>query len=614
MNQATGKNERRERIVSVMGRVVARPEFTIAIVFLALLFYKFMVMKPAARGPRLLLAMIQHDSAIFALMLLFYAAGSAAARWNSPDRVRRTLATIASKLCLLASLVVLLVYAIDAVVYQFFNTRLYVADVITFAPEWRAALTLVRSGLHILRHHRRWIAIGLVVALPIVRACYKLLAEPVRSPVRGRLLAAVAVLLVAVSLVPFPFTVFSFWDRFLYQNFVERNEGFFIKTNFSDTFRTGVLAQQPGQVCHPGRARRLNVILLIVESLSAYDSHYYSGIEDWTPRLDGIARQETALTNFYANGWTTMGGLVSLLGRTFPFVPEHTAYNPFGAPMLTDYLDLPQPLARDLNQQGYMTEFIAGGDTSFIGQEKWLKAMGFQKVVGMSDPRFVVQKIRGPFNSVPDKLLYNVAEQEVAGMPKDKPFFLTVQTFWSHRPFTDQNGGRADGEEPVVREVDAQIGGLYDQLMAAGFFQNGVLFLTGDHRAPERFRKEEYERFGASTPARIPGLIVTHALNLPRVLPEDFQQRDFGASVESLISDQYCLGPQEGSFLGDPPTPSSCILQARGDDRDLIYVKCGKAEATVHVAGDATRFVSGGVPDESSIILTVNRNRARPAQ
>ena len=240
--------------------------------------------------------------------------------------------------------------------------------------------------------------------------------------------------------------------------------------------------------------------------------------------------------------------------------------------------------------------------------------MGFQKVVGISDPRFVVQKIRGPFNSVPDKLLYNVAEQEVAGMPKDKPFFLTVQTFWSHRPFTDQNGGRADGEEPVVREVDAQIGGLYDQLMAAGFFQNGVLFLTGDHRAPERFRKEEYERFGASTPARIPGLIVTHALNLPRVLPEDFQQRDFGASVESLISDQYCLGPQEGSFLGDPPTPSSCILQARGDDRDLIYVKCGKAEATVHVAGDATRFVSGGVPDESSIILTVNRNRARPAQ
>ena len=96
MNQATGKNGQRERIVSVMGRVIARPDFTIALVFAALLFYKFKVMQPAARGPRLLLAMIQHDSAIFALMLLFYAAGSAAARWNSPVGVRRAFATILS--------------------------------------------------------------------------------------------------------------------------------------------------------------------------------------------------------------------------------------------------------------------------------------------------------------------------------------------------------------------------------------------------------------------------------------------------------------------------------------------------------------------------------------
>jgi lipoteichoic acid synthase len=612
MNQATGNSRENMRIVSVIGRVIARPEFTIAVLFAALLFYKFKLMQSAARGPRLFLAMIQHDGAIVALMLLFYAAGSAAARWDGPVGLRRTFGTISTKLCLAACLLVLLVYAIDVFVYQFFNTRLYVADIVTFSSEWRAGLSLIRSGLKILRHHRRWVAMGLVMALPIVRAFYKLLTEPLRSPIRGRFLAAIAVFLVILSLVPFPFTVFSFWDRFLYQNFIERNEGFFINTNFSDAFRAKVLAQQPAEACHPGRGRRLNVILLIVESLSAYDSHYYSGIEDWTPRLDGIARQETALTNFYANGWTTMGGLVSMLGRTFPFVPEHTAYNQFGAPMLTDYLDVPQPLPRGLNEQGYMTEFIAGGDTTFIGQEKWLKAMGFQKEVGISDPRFVVQKIRGPFNSVPDRLLYSVALEEVSGMPKDRPYFLTVQTFWSHRPFTDQNGGRADGEEPVVREVDAQIGALYDRLMAAGFFQSGLLFITGDHRAPERFRKEEYQRFGASTPARIPGLIATHALNLPRVLTEDFQQRDFGASVESLISDQYCLGPQEGSFLSNPPTPSSCILQARGDDRDLIFVKCGTAEGTVHIAGDATRFVSGAVPDEASIIQTVNRNRARP--
>ncbi|MGA7908260.1 MAG: hypothetical protein WCA16_12710, partial [Candidatus Sulfotelmatobacter sp.] len=91
-----------------------------------------------------------------------------------------------------------------------------------------------------------------------------------------------------------------------------------------------------------------------------------------------------------------------------------------------------------------------------------------------------------------------------------------------------------------------------------------------------------------------------------------FQQRDFPASIEALVGDRYCLGPQQGSFLSDPPRPASCIIQARGDDRDLIYVKCGSAEGTVLARGDATRFVSGVVPDESSVIQTIDRTRVRP--
>src|SRR6202044_922801 len=133
------------------------------------------------------------------------------------------------------------------------------------------------------------------------------------------------------------------------------------------------------------------------------------------------------------------------------------------------------------------------------------------------------------------------------------------------------------------------------------FFQNGILFITGDHRAPEQFRKSEFQRFGASAAARIPAVIVTRAISLPRVLPQDFQQRDFSASIEALIGDKYCLGPQEGAFLSDPIAPPSCVMQAHGDDRDLIYVKCGTAEGTVRAAGDATRVVAGAVPDAAPI-------------
>ena len=183
--------------------------------------------------------------------------------------------------------------------------------------------------------------------------------------------------------------------------------------------------------CEPGRGKRLNIILVIVESLSAYQSQFFSGVEDWTPRLDGIARRETALTNFYANGWSTDGGLVALLTGTVALVPEFRGsrtetFTPVGGMSLTMYLDLPRPLPQVLSaEDGYFTEFVAPGDITFFGQDKFLANIGFQKIIGGNDPRFAMQKLRCPFNSVPDRLFFQVALDEIDRMPKDRPYFLS---------------------------------------------------------------------------------------------------------------------------------------------------------------------------------------------
>jgi len=599
------------RIVTVTAHLIGRPETTIALFLAVLLFYKVRLMRPVAVGP-LFLAVLQHDAAILALILLLWAAGSAAARRSDRTGTARVVATILSKLCIAISLAIVFLYAADAFAFYFFGTRLYASDIATFSFEPRAALSLLRSGWRVMNGHRAWKLAIIVAILLLLRACFMLLAKPERLLLRGRYLMVAAVSLAILWQIQIPGHIHAVGNKVLYENFIERNKNFFVHSNFSDEFRAKVLASPPAETCMAGRSRRVNVILLIVESLSAYQSHYFSGVEDWTPRLDEIAQRETSLPNFYANGWTTIGGLLSLLDHTFPFVPEHTQYNKSGSPRFTDFLDIPNPLPRELAKQGYATEFVAAGDLGFMGQESWLRTIGFQKLIGDSDPRYVPQKVRGPFNSVPDRVLYNVAMAEVGQMRKDKPYFMTVQTFWSHRPFTDPNGGTLDGEESVIRETDAQIGSFYQQLMAAGFFQNGLLFITGDHRAVEPYRKAEFDRFGTLAVARIPAVIVTRAIDLPRVSTQDFQQRDFSASIESLVGVQYCLGPQEGTFLSDPPKPASCIMHSRGSDRDLILVKCGAKQATILVSGDSTRVESGAVDDEASVIQTVNRTRARP--
>jgi hypothetical protein len=581
-----------------------------------LLLNKLKVMRPEAKGP-VLFAIVQHDAVIFALLVLLYALGSSGSLGNDSRGIRGALLTILRKLCLAACILVVLLYGADVFAFHFFTTRLYARDIVQFAAEPRAVFTVLRSHVRGILVRPAWkLTIDAVLITVLLRACYLLVAKPARSRLRSPLLLAIELPLLILWLVPVPIYVYSFVDRFLYENFIECNHNFLIRNTFSDTFRARILAAPPpAEAWWRGRDRRLNVVLVIVESLSAYQSRFFSGVENWTPRLDEIAERETALTNFFANGWTTTGGVISLLNGTVPLVPELRAgraavFTPIGGTSFMDYADPPRPLPRVLSELGYVTEFVAPGDLKFVSEDKWLPRVGFQKVIGQDDPRYAGQKLRGPFNSVPDRLLFEVASQELAQMPANRPYFMVVQTFWSHTPFMDPVGG-LHGPEPVFRETDAQIGAFYDRLSEAGFFQNGMLFITGDHRAMDLYRKSEFDRFGASAIARIPAVIATHALKLPKVLDQNFQQRDFSPSIEALVDDSYSLGPFQGSFLSEPPKPPNCIMHAMGIDRDFVFVKCGAAEGVVRAIGDATRFVSGSVPDEASIIQFINRSRVR---
>jgi hypothetical protein len=106
----------------------------------------------------------------------------------------------------------------------------------------------------------------------------------------------------------------------------------------------------------------------------------------------------------------------------------------------------------------------------------------------------------------------------------------------------EPDGVAVNTEEVVIREADAQVGELYETLRQSGFFEHGVLFVTGDHRAMEPFSKAEFDRFGSSAIARIPAVIATRAFELPSVIEQDFQQADLGGSILAAVTGQRCRG------------------------------------------------------------------------
>jgi hypothetical protein len=570
------------------------------------------LMMPAATDS-FLIAVVQHDAVIFATMLALYVAGSARSRLDGFRGWRARGLTIASFSARLACLVLVGLYAADVFAYYFFGTRLYASDLVTFSSEMDSVGTLVGSAWHIMTTRRGYMLVVLaaLAAAVVLWACIVFVVRPSTVAVgRRRALTASAALL-ALYLIPLPSYVYAFGDKPLFENFVERNRSYFVQTNFSDDFREQVLSFPPEKVCRAGASLKLNVILVMVESLSAYHSHAFSGIEDWTPRLDEIASRATALPNFHANGWTTIGGLISLLGGSFPLVPEAGEDNEWGSPRLSNFMHLSDTLPQVLAREGYRTIFAGAGDLSFLDQRDWLRAVGFQRVVGEEDPRFDRQQVRGAFKSVPDQLLYEIVLDEIDRQPTGAPYFITAQTFWSHRPFMAPDGSELSGEEPVIRMTDESLGFLYDRLMERGFFEDGILFVTGDHRAMEPYRRSEIERYGASAATRIPAIVVTHAVELPPVIEDHHQQRDLKVSVEALVRQRYCADRYEGTFLGPSPTPPACVMQAKGDDRDLIFVGCAESHAVVRIAGDDTRVVQGSVDDEAGLLRAINYTRVR---
>ena len=136
-----------------------------------------------------------------------------------------------------------------------------------------------------------------------------------------------------------------------------------------------------------------------------------------------------------------------------------------------------------------------GGTVDFLGEREWLHRIGFEEIVDSKDARFAEVTVRGPFDAVPDDRLLDVAARTVRERTDDRPLFLAITTFWSHSPYLSQDRARPGGEEAVIRATDKAIAAFYRALREGGFFEHGILFVTGDHRAMSPYSTAEMARF-----------------------------------------------------------------------------------------------------------------------
>ncbi|WP_218110643.1 LTA synthase family protein [Ostreibacterium oceani] len=389
-----------------------------------------------------------------------------------------------------------------------------------------------------------------------------------------------------------------------YRNFISVNLDHGSSKSYSTDYIAALDRKYPNSGCtsceFSDATHRPNVIVLVVESLSMYHSQLFSGINDWTPNIDAIAKENRYFTNFHANTFRSSHGLIALASGYPTMVP----IKPFlQQKPVEGYRNIDYTLPKFLSAVGYETAFLKAGVLSSSDSDLFAQSMGFDVIEGSEYPGYQGAD-RYQFDSVEDLVFYRRVVDYA--QTAQAPYFVMAVTVTSHLPFVVPKTRELD-QEKTMRYVDTAVKTLYDDLVKNNFFEDGVLIITADHRAMTPISAAEIDQFGLGAASLVP-LIVVGGDFSSGAQTALVQQNDLLNSLVSWLSPD-CEKPHMGSFLREQPKSAQCVYHSRGDRRDAINVFCGQESGAIKFAGDDTRLVSGRLTDESDIIDYVNFRR-----
>jgi phosphoglycerol transferase MdoB-like AlkP superfamily enzyme len=232
-----------------------------------------------------------------------------------------------------------------------------------------------------------------------------------------------------------------------------------------------------------GPAKKLNVMLITVESLSARFLTRFGEKKDITPFMDKWFSQGMLFTNFYATGTRTTRGLEAITLSIPPTPGRSIVKRPDNSRMFS--------LGKVFKDLGYDTAFLYGGRGFFENMNAFFSGNGYRIVDQscLTDNEVTFKNAWG----VCDGDLYRRAIHEANHVyTEQKPFFFHLMTTSNHQPFTFPDGkidlipgegkdgsGRLGG----VKYTDYALEELMTEARAQPWFKDTIFVVVADHCA-----------------------------------------------------------------------------------------------------------------------------------
>jgi phosphoglycerol transferase MdoB-like AlkP superfamily enzyme len=296
----------------------------------------------------------------------------------------------------------------------------------------------------------------------------------------------------------------------------------------NSAFIPGALHPLARHVTYGGPPQRLNVIVLLEESLGAEFVGAYSQRPGLTPNLDRIANDSLVFTRTYASGTRTVRGMEAVTA-SFPPVPPESIVKRTKNEGLFNWSTV-------MKENGYTPTFIYGGYGTFDNMNHFFGNNGYRVIDRTDMPKPNFANIWGMSDEDLFRNAFRVFDEQ---HHKGQRIFSVVMTTSNHKPFTFPSGvpgvkPEGGGREAGVRYADYAIGWFIDELKKKPYFDNTLVVIVADHGA------RAYGRASIPLPTyEIPFMVYSPGHIVPRRFDGLTSQLDVAPTVLGLLNISY---------------------------------------------------------------------------
>lgn len=226
----------------------------------------------------------------------------------------------------------------------------------------------------------------------------------------------------------------------------------------------------------PGPEIHKNVIIIVMESMSASFMRTFGNEKNLTPNLDRIAKDSLSFSHMYATGTRTVRGLEAITLSVPPTPGQSIVRRPNNANLFS--------LGFVFQDRGYDTKFIYGGHGYFDNMNAFFEGNGFTAIdrTDMSDEEVHFANVWGVAD---DDLFAKVIKEADKSYAAGKKFMSLAMTTSNHRPYTYPEGkidiAPKQGREGGVKYADYAVGKLLEWASAKPWYKDTVFVFVADH-------------------------------------------------------------------------------------------------------------------------------------